>query len=485
MVAQFLESLGFSQRTSRINVLLLSALLLVAVMVLEWFQNLEFSLGVFYVLPVILAATVLNWWQTLLVALFCTCARSLFTIEFSPIEFWLRFLMAFMAYAGAGCLVSVTSHNRREILSAYARLRMEEDLRRNAEDRIRILVESSPAAIMTLNEKAEVLAANRAAHDFLGFREPGSLIGTCIDEYVPVFAGALRVTPGGGHMRVSSSSWAKRANGTHFPVAVWFSTYEDGGQLRLAGILVDMSEEVRERERETFRYLTDSSRLLAGAVAHEIRNMCSAIRVVTSNLRRYPGITLDADYGALNTLVESLTRIAAFELASGKDRFAVRVDVTAVLDELRLIIEPDWVEIGGSIRWDVKGVLPYFHADEHALLQVFLNLSQNSLRAVQRGGAPYLEIGVSAEKGQARITFQDAGPGIEDPSRLFQPFRENADGSGLGLYVSRAMLRGFGGELTYVPTGRGCRFDVVLPTYPSGDSVSAEEFATPSILGRQ
>lgn len=479
MVAQFLESLGFSQRASRINVLLLSAALLVSVVVLEWFQNLEYSLGVFYVLPVVLAATVLNWWQTLLVAFSCTCARSLFTVEFSPIEFWLRFLMAFMAYGGAGCLVSITSRNRREILSAYARLRMEEDLRRNAEDRIRILVESSPAAIMTLNQKAEVLAANRAAHDFLEF-EPGSLIGKCIDEYVPVFSGALRVTPGGGHMRVSSSSWAKRASGTHFPVAVWFSTYEDGGQLRLAGILVDMSEEIREREREMFRYLTDSSRLLAGAVAHEIRNMCSAIRVVTSNLRRYPGITSDADYGALNTLVESLTRIAAFELASGKDQYAARVDVTAVLEELRLIIEPDWTEIGGSIHWNVQGVLPYFHADEHALLQVFLNLSQNSLRAVQRGGTPHLEIRVSAENGQARITFRDSGPGMDDASRLFQPFRENADGSGLGLYVSRVMLRGFGGELTYVPTEQGCRFDVVLPTYPSDHSAHDAELAVPS-----
>lgn len=480
MVAQFLESLGFSQRASRINVLLFSALLLAAVMVLEWFQDLEYSLGLFYVLPVVLAATVLNWWWTLLVALICVCARSLFTLGLSPIEFWLRFMMAFMAYTGAGCLVSVTSRNRREILSAYARLRMEEDLRRNAEDRLRILVESSPAAIMTLNQKAEVLAANRAAHEFLGFTQPGSLIGKCIDEYVPVFSGALRVAPGGGHMRVSSSSWAKRANGMHFPVAVWFSTYEDGGQLRLAGILVDMSEEIRERERETFRYLTDSSRLLAGAVAHEIRNMCSAIRVVTSNLRRYPGITLDADYGALNTLVESLTRIAAFELASGKDQFAARVDVTAVLEELRLIMEPDWTEIGGSIHWNVQGVLPYFHADEHALLQVFLNLSQNSLRAVQRGGTPHLEIRVSAENGQARITFHDSGPGMDDASRLFQPFRENADGSGLGLYVSRALLRGFGGELTYVPTERGCRFDVVLPTYPADHPSYDAELAVPS-----
>ena len=65
MVAQFLESIGVSQRASRVHVLLLSALLLAGVMTLEWFQNLDYSLGVFYVLPVVLAATVLNLWQTL------------------------------------------------------------------------------------------------------------------------------------------------------------------------------------------------------------------------------------------------------------------------------------------------------------------------------------------------------------------------------------------------------------------------------------
>lgn len=467
MVAQFLESLGVSQRASRIHVFLLSLLLLIGIMMLEWFQRLEYSLGVLYVVPVVLAATVLNLWQTFLFAFFSACARSVFvTPDISTIEFVLRFVMAVLAYAGIGGFVSTMSRNRRAILSAYARLRMEEDLRRNAEDQLRSLVESSPAAIMTLNHKGEVLAANRAAHQFLGFTEPGSLIGKSIAEYVPVFAGALRVSPGGGPMRVASSSWATRADGSHFPVAVWFSTYDEGGQLRLAGILVDTSEEVRERERETFRYLTDSTRLLAGAVAHEIRNLCSAIRVVTSNLRRYPELQIDADYGALNTLVESLMRIAAFELASGKDQHAARVDVTAVLEELRLIIEPDWQEVGGTIHWDVQGVLPYFHADAHALLQVFLNLSQNSLRAVQRGGTPHLRIRVGADNGQAKITFEDSGPGIEDSKRLFQPFRENADGSGLGLYVSRAMLRGFGGELTHVPAPSGCRFDVTLPTYP-------------------
>jgi signal transduction histidine kinase len=228
---------------------------------------------------------------------------------------------------------------------------------------------------------------------------------------------------------------------------------------------VDTSEEVREREQESFRQMTHSNRLLAGAVAHEIRNLCSAVRVVTSNLGRNATLADDPDFGALTTLVESLMRIAAFDLTNDKDPITSRVDVTMVLDELRVVIEQDWAEIGGTVYWETGGLMPYVHADEYSLLRVFLNLSQNSLQAVQNGGEARLEIRVVAEDGWARISFEDAGPGIADPSTLFQPFSANAGGSGLGLYVSRAMVRAVGGELTHVPTAQGCRFDVVLPTY--------------------
>lgn len=463
MIVQYLESTGVSRRNSRALVLLLAAVLLVGVTALEWSYALDYSLGVLYTVPVAIAATVFTRWQTLAAAVCCAWIRSWFTPGLPPIEFWLRFVMAMLAYGGVGVLITEVNRNRRLLLAALTRQQKAQQRRRHAESQLRVLAESSPAAIMTLDQSARVLAANRAAHEMLGFA-PESLVGVSVTEHVPVFAGALRVASSGAPIRVASTCWAQRANGTHFPAAVWFSTYEENGALYLAGIMVDTSEDVREREHETLRQMADSHRLLAGAVAHEIRNLCSAIRVVTSNLRRHRASGQDADVAALATLVESLTRIAAFELTSHKNRNATRVDVTRMLEELRVVIEPDWNDAGGAIEWDTDMLLPYVQADEHALLQVFLNLSQNSLRAVQQGGIPRLRIRASAENGRAVIAFEDSGPGVQDPSQLFQPFREHADGSGLGLYVSRAMMRGFGGELSYVPVEGGCRFDVMIPT---------------------
>jgi two-component system, LuxR family, sensor kinase FixL len=471
MLAQFLETRGVSRQASRIGVLGLAGVVLGAVMFLDHF-HVEESLELFYVLPVVIAATVLNLWPTLLAALTCTLARDFLTIGLAPIELALDFAMAFLAYGSAGMLVTEMSRNRRAALAAYSRLKMEEELRRRAQDQLRILVESSPAAIVTLNQRAEVLAANRAAHGMLGFDEPGSLIGVSVADHIPVFSGALLVKHA-EDMHVSSTSWGKRANGSHFPVSVWFSTYQDQGERRLAGILVDVSEEVRDREHETMRYIASSNRLLAGAVAHEIRNLCSAVSVVTSNLRRRPEVAADADFGALSTLVESLARIAAFDLGNDRDPGTSRLDVTTVLEELAIVIEPDWCDIGGKIRWDVPPMLPLVHAGHHALLGVFLNVAQNSLRAVQQGGRAHLTIQATVSDERVTISMEDQGPGAEDPSKLFQPFWQSADGTGLGLYVSRAVLRGFGGEIVHVPAPQGCRFDISLLTCQADDAAGA------------
>lgn len=126
------------------------------------------------------------------------------------------------------------------------------------------------------------------------------------------------------------------------------------------------------------------------------------------------------------------------------------------------IIEPDWADVGGEIRWDLSASDAHVQGDEHGLLQVFLNLTQNALRAVQQSPNPMLEIRTRALDNRVVVSIIDSGPGIQDPARLFRPFGLDANGTGLGLYVSRTLTRTFGGELMHQPTEKGCRFEVTL-----------------------
>ena len=442
---------------------------------LEWYVQLDVSLGIFYTIPVVIAAFALNRWQIVLLAVCCALVRGFFTPAASSLEFFLKFVMASIAYCGSGLLAVEMSNNRRRVLEHYAKLKLEQELRRRAEEQLRILAESSPAAIITLNSDTVVLAANVAAHEMLEV-PPGQLVGQPAGDWFPVFARALKLTPGDRPVRTGVTGWAKRANGLTFPVQAWFSTYGEGPGRCLAAIVVDISEELRDRELDNFQHMLDFNRLLAGAVSHEIRNLCSAIAVVCSNLRETTQLQHNADFEALNHLVNALSHLASFDLQRKAQDGAGRVDLKRVLDQLRVVIEPDWNEVDGLVKWALPETIPPVSGDSYGMLQIFLNLAQNSCRAVASSDTRELTIEVEVGGGDVLVRFLDSGHGVSDPNALFHPFRPGGDGSGLGLYVSRELARSFGGDLIHVPSPEGCRFDVILPV-ASAATQKAEELS--------
>ena len=102
--------------------------------------------------------------------------------------------------------------------------------------------------------------------------------------------------------------------------------------------------------------------------------------------------------------------------------------------------------------------------DRYGLQQVFLNLARNSQRAMDLTEQKRLTISSELESHTVVIRFEDTGVGIASPYQLFKPFQPGANATGLGLYVSRAILRSFGGELRFEPRTQGCCFAVNLAT---------------------
>ncbi|MGA7222157.1 MAG: ATP-binding protein, partial [Candidatus Acidiferrales bacterium] len=98
----------------------------------------------------------------------------------------------------------------------------------------------------------------------------------------------------------------------------------------------------------------------------------------------------------------------------------------------------------------------------YGLQQVFLNLARNSQRAMESTERKQLTITSEIESSTVIIRFEDTGVGISSPYHLFKPFQQGANATGLGLYVSRAILRSFGGELRFEPRAEGCCFAVSL-----------------------
>ncbi|QNI37723.1 sensor histidine kinase [Edaphobacter albus] len=438
----------------------IALVLVVLLVILEWYYDFNFSLGILYIFPVMIAATILDRWQIMIAAIFCAYVRGRFTADQTPLEHMLRFSMATIAYTGCGLWIYQIADSRRVVLKHYSRLRYEQRLRRRAQEQSRLLAESSPAAILTIDSNGKIVAANKAAANILQPAE--GLLGQNIRNFIPLFYDALQLPSGIGDVSTSASAWARRGDGTLVPATTWFSIYGEGVSRHLAAIVVDVANEVREREHAQYEQIVSHDRILASAVSHEIRNLCSAIFVVASNMERSDDIAEHPDFAALKNLATGLRDLASVDL-----RRKVRMEISPVrlqdlAKEVRIIIGQDWIDIDGEFNWHVPEDLPAARANRQGLIQILLNLSQNSLRAIQDSPNPRLTIDTSFHDGRVSLRVCDTGPGMKTTEHLFQPFRPDSDGSGLGLYVSRALIESFGGELRFEPVEVGCCFVITL-----------------------
>ncbi len=459
-------------RPSRL--LAMSGVLIVAVAILHYEIGQEVSVGALYTMPILLAAAAVNRWQLLLLALGCALMRVAFGYSFSFVDGFFRFLIAFIAYSGSGLFVQELLANRKRMVVYVQELQRQNALRAEAEEQLRMLADSSPAAIFTLDEQARVLSANRAALQLFGCPNGADCRGVSVAEVLPVLADALKMDGQRGFFRTAAQCQGRRLNGQIFVAQTWFSTYDTPAGRRLAAIAVDSSEEVREREEQSLRQLQDSNRIVAAAVSHEIRNVCSAISVVYSNLARLPEVSASEDFHALGKLVAGLERIAAAELHSHSQAVVSGVDLGEILNHLRIIIEPSWEEIGGEVICRIPSPSPVVLSEPFGLIQAFLNLAMNSLRAVQDSDRKVLAITASESNGKVAVRFEDTGPGVKEPDKLFQLFQSGAEQVGLGLYVSRAILRSHGGDLRYEasPKGGACFVAELMRASRRGSAMS-------------
>ena len=457
-------------KTGKRQLLLICGALIALIALGDWHIGNRASLGVLYILPTMLCATVLSPIQTVTVALLCASLRSWFDLPSPPVEVLFRFVFAILAYSGSGLFVIALMRNRQLVVEHLDKLRGEQELRQEAEEQLKVLVESSPAAILTLDDRGAVLAANRAAASLFMFPPGESVAGHAIADYVPVLADALQWDDGIAGLCTAAQCRGRRANGEIFLANTWFSSYSTPRGKRLAAIIVDASEEMRDREEQSLTQLMRGNRIAAAAVSHEVRNLCSAISMVSAKLMSKTAAEQEEAMRGLSTLVGGLERIAASELRWQSQEHLEQVPLQQVLDDLRIVIEPAWREIDGIVRWKLPDPMPLVLADRRGLLQAFLNLAQNSLRAVQEGPGRELTIAVCVDELKAGlkaatgvlIRFLDTGPGIAAPERLFEPFQPGAEGSGLGLYVSRAMVRSYGGDLRFEPPASGSCFVIEL-----------------------
>jgi len=211
---------------NRTVVLLTSLGIVLAIAVVDWWTKPYVSLGFLYLFPIMLAAGFLPRWALVLMGIACALLSERFS-NLDPADAPLRTSFEALALAGSGLFISEVLRNRR--------------LRLASQERLRVLVETSPAAIVTVDERGFIELANHAAAELLAPRD-GDLLGQPIAAFLPELHHALRWEEG-PQFRTSMQCRGHRGNGESFLADVWFSSYKEGPTPKLAAITADVTEE--------------------------------------------------------------------------------------------------------------------------------------------------------------------------------------------------------------------------------------------------
>ncbi len=211
-------------RKNRTPVLILGAAIVLLVAAVDWWTMPFVSLGFLYLFPIILAAGFLPRWAIVFLGVICAILAELFS---SLPKSYTRLSLEILALAGCGLFIEELFRNRRMTIEA--------------QEKLRILVETSPAAIVTIDEHGFIELANQAANQLL-LPPESVLIGSPIAAFLPELHHALRWEQA-PPFRTSMQCRGHRGNGETFTADVWFSTYREGPHPKLAAIIADVTEE--------------------------------------------------------------------------------------------------------------------------------------------------------------------------------------------------------------------------------------------------
>jgi len=225
-----------SYRRSRI--LLIAAAMIAVVALLDWKVAVahRISLGFLYFFPIFLIASSFGQWQIAAVAAICAGLREAVG-PFDPAFLLPRLFLIFGSFTAAGWLVRGILANFQKVKEQLVQIQARDRLLRDSEEQLRVLIETSSAAILTLETTGNIIQANEAASRLLGV-EKDALLGQNIAGYLPALA-RVPSNQSAPLFRTTMECTASRPTGESFTANVCFSTYIFSGAPRLTAVITE------------------------------------------------------------------------------------------------------------------------------------------------------------------------------------------------------------------------------------------------------
>ncbi len=383
--------------------------------------------------------------------------------------------------------------------------KLAEDLRRAAEERFRLLVESvKDYAIFILDTDGRVATWNAGAERIKGYRAE-EIIGSHFSRFYPsaeIEAGKCEyeLEVAGRDGRFEDEGWRLRKDGSQFWANVVISAIRDhsGTLVGFSKVTRDLTERRRSEQEHAGRLAAEEANRVKdeflAMLGHELRNplapIVSALQLLKlrgdeRSVREHQVIERQVNH--MIRLVDDLldvSRITRGKIVLKRTRFDLR-DAVAKAAEIAI---PMFERKDQNFEVDAPARALLVDADESRLVQVFSNLFNNAAKFTGTGGR--IVVSLRQERLQLVVEVRDNGTGIDAQTlpRVFDLFVQGYQdldrtegGLGVGLTLVRALVELHGGTVHVASAGRGkgTTFTVRLPaTGPASTEATERHRAT-------
>jgi two-component system, sensor histidine kinase len=365
----------------------------------------------------------------------------------------------------------------------------------------RSALDAAPDAMIIIDASGSILFANQQVSALFGY-EHDEIVGLRIEVLMPErfrirhvghrdgYVNNVRVRPMGAGLDL----YARRKDGTEFPVEISLSPIVDGGHTLVAAAIRDSTARIRARaelivareEAERARIAADQARELAdranqgksrflATASHDLRQPLQTLALLNGTLRRMVADPDAADalgqqemaIGAMSRLLNALLDISKLESGAIKPE-PTDFRVAAIFEELRN--EFAGLAANKGLELHIEPCAHCVYSDASLVEQILRNLLSNAIKYTRKGR---VLLHGRHEESRVRIEVLDTGIGIpadqipyiyDEFYQVGVPTNSTRDGYGLGLSIVQRLVKLLNlGFDVRSEVGKGSTFSLLLP----------------------
>ncbi|HWA19916.1 MAG TPA: PAS domain S-box protein [Devosia sp.] len=360
------------------------------------------------------------------------------------------------------------------------------------EAHLQSVLDTVPDATIVIEDDGTMTSFNLAAVRQFGY-EPAEVIGRNVNMLMPTpyreqHDGYIHRYLTTGEKRIIGIDRVvvgRRKDGSTFPMKLAVGETRTDGKIYFTGFIRDLTEreETAARLEEVQGELARLARLnelgeMASTLAHELNQPLSAIaNYVQGCVKLLDQVEEEHAVRMRGALAETARQaLRAGDIIRHLREFVTRGDTEKTPEDIKKLVEESGAlalvgsrERGIRTEFEFAPNAGYVMVDRVQIQQVLTNLMRNAMEAMRE--SPTRELAVRTRldgAGMVAVEVSDTGPGISEDiaANLFQPFvTSKPGGMGIGLSISRRIIRAHGGDLTVARNGAGgATFTFTLPT---------------------